>query len=95
MQCGRLNDPVKSLCCAGPISVGSFRSVSRLASLLSPWPHSPRPLPAEYEIPTPVEAVPEAAHKYWPHEVPHLHYHECAEMAATYVDDTGFGRPFS
>ena len=30
-------------------------------------------------------AVPEAKHKLWPHDVPHLHYHECAEMAATYL----------
>ena len=58
-------------------------------------PHLGWEFPIEYEIPTPVEAVPEAAHKYWPHEVPHLHYHECAEMAATYLDDTGFGRPFA
>jgi hypothetical protein len=27
------------------------------------------------------------------HDVPHLHYHECAEMHAQYWDDSGLGVP--
>ena len=56
-------------------------------------PHLGWEFPIEYELPTAV--VPEATHKQWPHDVPHLHYHECAEMASTYFDTTNFGRPFS
>ena len=55
-------------------------------------PHLGWEFPIEYELPTPV--VPEATHKQWPHDVPHLHYHECAEVASTYFDTTNFGVPF-
>jgi iduronate 2-sulfatase len=57
-------------------------------------PHLGWEFPIEYELPTPTEDVPEAKHKLWPQDVPHLHYHECAEMAATYFDSTNFGLPF-
>jgi len=39
--------------------------------------------------------VPEAKHKYWPAEVPHLHFHECAEMAVQYIDTDGMGTAFT
>ena len=41
------------------------------------------------------EHVPEAAHKYWPADVPHIGYHECAEMSSQYIDTNGFGTAFS
>ena len=37
--------------------------------------------------------IPEAAHQQWLATAPHLHWHECAEMANTYWDSTGFGVP--
>ena len=42
-----------------------------------------------------MDPVPEATHKLWPNDIPHLHWHECAEMSATYFDSTKFGLPFS
>lgn len=55
-------------------------------------PHLGWEFPIEFEIPE--LEVPEAAHKKWPVDVPHLHWHECAEMGSTYFDDTDFGVPF-
>lgn len=37
--------------------------------------------------------VAEAAHQAWPAEVPHLGWHECAEMSHPYWDDNGWGVP--
>jgi len=39
--------------------------------------------------------IPEAVHKRWAADVPHLAYHECAEMSRQYFDTDGFGKDFS
>jgi len=39
--------------------------------------------------------VAEAKHKVWPADVPHLHWHECAEMSTQYLDSDGLGTAFS
>ena len=54
-------------------------------------PHLGWEFPIEYELPS--ATVPEAVHQSWPHTVPHLHFHECAEMHAQYWDDRDFGVP--
>jgi iduronate 2-sulfatase len=39
------------------------------------------------------DGVAEAAHQAWPADVPHLAWHECAEMSHPYWDSTGWGVP--
>ena len=39
--------------------------------------------------------VAEAVHKYWPADVPHLGWHECAEMSTQYIGTDGVGTAFS
>ena len=57
-------------------------------------PHLPWVYPKKFWDRIPA-VVPEAKHKLWPAEVPHIGYHECAEMTRSYVDTGGLGTPFS
>lgn len=34
-------------------------------------------------------------HKQWPSDVPHIGFHECAEMSHNYFGSDGYGTPFS
>ena len=57
-------------------------------------PHLPWVYPRQY-FDNVQENVKEATHKYWPADVPHLGFHECAEMSSEYIDTNGLGTPFS
>jgi iduronate 2-sulfatase len=57
-------------------------------------PHLPWVFPKKFFDAIPAD-IPEAVHKQWAADVPHLHYHECAEMSRQYFDTDGFGTPFS
>jgi len=57
-------------------------------------PHLPWVYPQEFFNNIPSD-VPEATHKEWPADVPHIGFHECAEMSVNYFDTDGFGTPFT
>ena len=48
-----------------------------------------------YVTPNPLNLFVQATHKYWPADVPHLGFHECAEMSVQYLDTNGLGTAFS
>eukprot|EP00041_Stephanoeca_diplocostata_P039278 m.1606957 g.1606957 ORF g.1606957 m.1606957 type:complete len:672 (+) comp25361_c0_seq28:3645-5660(+) len=83
--------------------------ISRLTTAIDNWkktgqpffvglgthrPHLPWVYPRHFFDAT-GEDVAEAKHKEWPANVPHLGFHDCAEMSHPYYDTNGQGTPFS
>jgi hypothetical protein len=57
-------------------------------------PHLPWVYPREF-FDKVAEDVPEAVHKQWPADVPHIGFHDCAEMSHAYFGSDGYGTAFS